>query len=97
MGTKGMRMYIMSAICEYQLQLILPSIGSVFNVFIYWNVLKVEIVYYIYVWLCKTWFLENKSVHLNHSLYHFSVASLEAVVPQINIYLSFLPHKLKNR
>ena len=40
MGTKAMRMYIMSAIyaqyrlCEYQQQLILPSLVLVFNIFI---------------------------------------------------------------
>ena len=41
MGTNAMRMFIISALyaqyrlCEYQQQLILPSLFSVFNVFIY--------------------------------------------------------------
>ena len=41
MGTKAMRMKIMSAIyaqyrlCEYQQQLILPLLVSIFNIFIY--------------------------------------------------------------
>ena len=28
---------------------------------------------------------------------HFSVTSLEAVVPKINVYVLLLPHKLQNR
>ena len=41
MATNGMRMYIMSVIyaqhrlCEYQQQLILPSLVSIFNIFMY--------------------------------------------------------------
>ena len=68
-----MRMYSMSAKCaqyrlrECQLQLILPSLVSVFNIVIY-LFKHVKGVIYLYILLYKTSFLENRSIHLQQTL-----------------------------
>ena len=73
MGTNTMRMYIMSAIyaqyrlCEYQLQLILLSLVSIFNMIIYLLKSVKGVNSLSYIWLCKTLFLKNKSAHHHYS------------------------------
>ena len=58
--------------------------------------LLAELLFLLFLELCPLPFVSNLH-HLCSTFYHFSVTGLDATVLNINVYLLFFPHKLKNR